>query len=212
MENWLEWLGYTASAVVLISLLMTSIKKLRWINLVGALMFGTYGFMISSIPTGVMNLGIALIDIYFLVKMYQSKDYFKLLSVESDSDYLTSFIDFYKEDIENFQSINNLSVTKAALKVFTLRNMNPAGILVGNKYSQDTLEIVLDYAVPQYRDFKLGKYLFHENQDFFTTKGYHSLVSFTSVEAHIEYLEKMGFKSQTIDGKIGFIKVLKKGE
>ena len=35
----LEWIGYIASLIVLVSLLMSSIKKLRWINLFGALMW-----------------------------------------------------------------------------------------------------------------------------------------------------------------------------
>ena len=38
----LEWIGYTASLIVLVSLLMSSIKKLRWINLFGALIFGAW--------------------------------------------------------------------------------------------------------------------------------------------------------------------------
>ena len=64
----MDYLGYAASLIVLISLLMSSIKKLRWINLAGALLFGIYGFMIQSLPTGFMNLGIVIIDIYYLVK------------------------------------------------------------------------------------------------------------------------------------------------
>ena len=50
MPDLLDWIGYLGSLVVLISLLMSSIKKLRWINLVGAVIFAFYGFMISSIP------------------------------------------------------------------------------------------------------------------------------------------------------------------
>ena len=65
----LEWIGYIASMIVLVSLLMSSIKKLRWINMVGALIFGAYGFMIGSMPTGIMNLGIVIIDIYYLSKL-----------------------------------------------------------------------------------------------------------------------------------------------
>ena len=91
----LEWLGYIASLIVLISLLMSSIVKLRWINLVGALLFGTYGFMIGSLPTGFMNVGIALIDIFYLVKMYGSKEYFTILPITEDHQYLDSFIHFY---------------------------------------------------------------------------------------------------------------------
>lgn len=74
--NWLEWLGYLASLIVLISLLMNSILKLRWINLLGSSIFSLYGFLIGALPVGFMNLGIVLINIYHLVKIYHSKEYF----------------------------------------------------------------------------------------------------------------------------------------
>lgn len=64
MSVYLDVLGYVASLVVLVSLVMSSIKKLRWINLGGALLFSVYGFMIGSTPTGIMNLGIVMINIY----------------------------------------------------------------------------------------------------------------------------------------------------
>lgn len=208
MDKWLEYFGYAASMVVLISLLMTSIKKLRWINLIGAIMFGAYGFLINSIPTGFMNLGIAVIDIYFLVKMYSNKDYFKLLGVEQNSDYFNSFLEFYKEDIGKFQDIDLSESTDAEVKLFTLRNMNPAGLFIGKKYKKDTLEILLDYAIPQYRDFKLGDYVFTDQASYFKDKGYTKLLTFSDKEEHMKYLEKMGFTSSNIDGKLAYIKEL----
>lgn len=70
--DWLEWLGYLASLIVLISLLMSSIVKLRWINLIGSALFSLYGFLIGALPVGIMNLGIVLINIYYLVKLYSA--------------------------------------------------------------------------------------------------------------------------------------------
>jgi len=40
----LAWIGYIASGIVAISLAMSSIIKFRWMNLIGATMFSTYGF------------------------------------------------------------------------------------------------------------------------------------------------------------------------
>lgn len=94
----LEWIGYIASLIVLVSLLMSSIKKLRWINLFGALIFGFYGFMIGSMPTGIMNLGIVVIDIFYLSRMYLSKEYLRVLPIEEDTEYLKYFLDFYKKE------------------------------------------------------------------------------------------------------------------
>ncbi|GGA89890.1 YgjV family protein [Ornithinibacillus halotolerans] len=71
--NWLEWLGYLASLIVLISLLMSSILKLRWINMIGSGLFSLYGFLIGALPVGIMNLGIVFINLYYLVKLYRAK-------------------------------------------------------------------------------------------------------------------------------------------
>ena len=37
--SWLEWVGYVSSVLVAVSLTMSSIKKLRWYNLMGAAIF-----------------------------------------------------------------------------------------------------------------------------------------------------------------------------
>ncbi len=72
--NWLEWLGYLASLIVLVSLLMSSIVKLRWINLLGSSLFSLYGFMIGALPVGFMNLGIVFINIYYLIQIYRTNE------------------------------------------------------------------------------------------------------------------------------------------
>ncbi|HSV76380.1 MAG TPA: hypothetical protein VLH37_05040 [Bacteroidales bacterium] len=64
----LEWIGYIASVVVAVSLMMVSIVKLRWLNLVGSAVFSFYGFAIGAYPVGVLNLFIALVNIYYLTR------------------------------------------------------------------------------------------------------------------------------------------------
>ena len=81
---WLDWFGYLASVVILISLTMSSIVRLRWINLAGAVMFAAFGYLIGSIPTGTLNLGIALIDIYYLVRLYRAKDELAMVYFPTD--------------------------------------------------------------------------------------------------------------------------------
>ena len=207
MENYLDYIGYFASLVVLVSLLMTSIKKLRWINLIGALLFGFYAFfIIHNIPTGIMNLGIVAIDVYFLVKMYLSKDYFKLLPITKDSEYLTSFLKCYQEDINKFVSLDNIYISGSDVKLYVLRNMTPAGLFSANKIDDETLNIELDYAVPQYRDFKMGSFVFDENKEYFIGLGFKRFVTFTEEVSHIKYLKKMGFVESNINGRKGYVK------
>jgi len=66
-----EWVGYLASIVVAISLMMSNIKKLRWWNLIGAALFVAYGVAIDAYPVALVNFFIVLIDIYYLVKLYR---------------------------------------------------------------------------------------------------------------------------------------------
>lgn len=193
MNIYLEYLGYVASLIVLVSLLMSSLKKLRWINLIGATLFGAYGFLIGSIPTGLMNLGIVIIDIYYLVKMYQAKDYFQILPIESKSEYLSEFMQFYKGDIESYMEVPDINIDNAAQKFYILRNMNTAGIFVADKYDEETLEIKLDYVVPMFRDFKIGLYVFESQREKFLSEGYTKFIVKTNNDAHIKYVKKMGF-------------------
>ncbi|MDO6679849.1 YgjV family protein [Shewanella sp. 4_MG-2023] len=69
-----EWVGYLASAVVAISLMMANIKKLRWWNLIGAALFVAYGLAIGAIPVALVNFFIVLIDIYYLIKLYKEPE------------------------------------------------------------------------------------------------------------------------------------------
>lgn len=72
-----EWLGYLASSLIAISLLMNSIVKLRWFNLIGSILFSAYGFAIDAIPVGIINAFIALVNIYYLVKIYSDREVFQ---------------------------------------------------------------------------------------------------------------------------------------
>lgn len=71
--NITEWLGYLASSLILLSMMMSSIKKLRWINLSGAALFSIYGFIISAMPVAFMNAMVVFINIYHLFHLYFGK-------------------------------------------------------------------------------------------------------------------------------------------
>lgn len=73
-----EIIGYVASVLVAISLMMRSVLKLRVINLLGAAVFTLYGLLIGAYPVAVMNLFIVLIDLYYLREFMTKKGYFSL--------------------------------------------------------------------------------------------------------------------------------------
>jgi len=68
---YLELLGYLASSLIAISLMMRSLNKLRIINLVGALLFTVYGSILGAYPVAVLNAFIVLVNVYYLQKAFK---------------------------------------------------------------------------------------------------------------------------------------------
>ena len=89
--NFLDLFGYVSSIVILISLTMSSIMKLRVINMTGSILFTIYGLMLHSVPTAFLNFGIVVINLYYLTKLYKKKEVFKLVEVSEDSELLEHF-------------------------------------------------------------------------------------------------------------------------
>ncbi|BDU50849.1 hypothetical protein [Haliovirga abyssi] len=198
--NWLEWFGYAASVVVAVSLMMSSIVKLRWYNLIGAGMFSAYGFLIGAMPVGFLNGFIALADIYYIIKIYQTKEDFEILNSDFNSEYFSHFFKYYSDDIKNyFPDFESNENKKDKVVFFVLRNMIPANLVVGEK-AGDKYIVDVDYATPQYRDFKLGRYLFEEMKDNFKKEGINVIVAKSNNEKHSKYLKKIGFNFEKKEG------------
>lgn len=189
--NLLDLFGYLSSFVILVSLTMNSIVKLRWINMIGGVMFTIYGALLGSIPTAFLNFGIVIIDLYYLYQLYTTKESFKLIEAEKDSKYLNHFFQVNESELKDFGSRKEWNQNE---KVFyMLRDNNTAGILAGKEEDRETLFIDIDFVTPKYRDMKLGKYFFHENKGDLQKMGYKKLVSKGINSKHREYLEKIGF-------------------
>ncbi|MFP4286290.1 MAG: hypothetical protein ACLFRI_01215 [Candidatus Izemoplasmataceae bacterium] len=194
MENFVEYLGYVASFIILVSLVMRSIKRLRFINLVGSLIFAIYGYFIGSIPVVVMNLGIVGINIYYLNQMLRSKEYFDIISLKGNDEYVKEFIQFYEGAIKEFMPFSKTDLNEKTFGYFILRNMNHAGIFLVEPLDQKTLEIKLDYATPMYQDFKTSAHIYENEAKRFKDLGYETFIASSSHPRHEAYLKKMGFE------------------
>ncbi|HYC88397.1 MAG TPA: YgjV family protein [Thermoanaerobaculia bacterium] len=187
----LQLLGYAASVLIASSLLMQSIVRLRVLNLAGAATFSLYGFLIGAYPVGLLNLMTVTINIVQLVRLQRRREIFRVLQVRPDTPYLHYFLDFQAEDIRRFFPGFRFDA-RSDLALFVLRDLVPAGVLLGTIRGQ-RLEIDLDYVVPQYRDLKVGRFLFSDEADFFRRLGIRELVSRAETEAHADYLRRIGF-------------------
>lgn len=202
---WYEVIGYVGSFLIAVSLMMKNIWMLRRINLIGAATFATYGAIIGAYPVLVLNGFIALVDIYYLWRMYKKKDYFTLLPADSpQGKFLLKFLDFYGDDIKKIFPKFDRSLYTEAQYYFILRNMIPTGLFVFIEEDKETIHILLDYAIPDYRDLKNAKFLFF-TADFMKEKGYKKLITESYHKIHDKYLKALGF--ERIDEKT-FIKTI----
>ncbi|MGQ1909384.1 hypothetical protein ACT3CE_06310 [Marinifilum sp. RC60d5] len=200
----LEWIGYAASVLVLVSLTMTSIVKLRWYNLAGAVLFSAYGFLIGALPVGIMNFLIVCANLYNLRKMYSRIEDFKIIEIKKDDELLKHLLEFHAKDITTF--FPDFQQKKNQLSLFILRDMSIAGIFIGTQENNE-FRIDLDYALPQYRDFKVGNYLYKKLNKILGT---YQVDSVYCVSKDFKYMEKMGFEAGKKQNEDIMIKSLKK--
>lgn len=196
-----ELIGYAASLLVAISLMMSRIVKLRIVNLIGAITFTVYGILIDSMPVAAMNAFIVLINIYHLGNIWRNKTRFDLLRLNHDNPVLQKFLDYYVDDIRNQQPAFQFDAAYP-FNLMLLNEMVPIGAVAGT-VQDGVLFIDLDYVIPSHRDFKAGHFLYREQIRYFMNEGIASIRAQTGNENHNRYLKKMGFCKQ--NEKNGFV-------
>ncbi len=199
----IEAIGYTGSALVLVSFLMVSVVKLRVVNTIGSIIFTIYAFIIHSYPTAIMNLCLVMINIYYLVKMSNTSKnarVYDLVKVSPDDAMLKYTIDRQKEDIEKFYPGTTARCQEANTAYMVCHKGAPVGMFVGKNHDDGIVDIIIDYCLPEYRDFSIGSFLFAN----LPREEIKSVVYCGPDVNHKEYLRKNNF---TKDGE-RYVKVL----
>ena len=201
MKLILELIGYTGSLLVIVSMLMTSVVKLRVINTIGSVIFCGYALAIHSYPTAAMQVCLIIINIINLYKLNNTKKEYAAVGAKADDGFLTHFLFANGEDIKKF--FPDFSAPAAGDKIFLITcGEVPAGVFIAGDEGKDTLSVKLDYTTPAYRDCSAGKFLYTHLKRL----GIKKICAETKIPAHEKYLHKMGF-SQNGDSQ-KFVKTL----
>jgi hypothetical protein len=193
----LEWIGYTASVIIALSMAMSSIVKFRLINLFGAILFATYGYIIGAYPVGALNTFIVCVDVYYLYGIFSRKEIFEILEVRSENRYLIRFLSFHNNDIQKFFPSFNYKPEVNTISFFILRNMAVAGVFLAHRIDENVLKVGLDYVIPEYRDFKNGRFVYINLSKKFIESGFTRVIAGKSSKKHEKYLKKLGFKENS---------------
>lgn len=192
--NWLlEGMGYTASVIILVSMLMTNVYRLRQINLVGALLFALYGYIIQAWPVVAMNLMIAMVDIWILLQMMRYYAYFDLAPASSiGTDYLRRFFLFHERELMKYSPGLTFDELVEAQTNILFRNMQPVGLFSYRQNGEDA-EILIDFLIAQYRDNKAGRYLYKTKRMYFKELGIKQFRATAQHPTQSKYFLRNGF-------------------
>ncbi len=188
----LEFFGYVGSVLVVVSMLMSSVVKLRVINMVGSVISGTYALIIGSFPLALMNISLIIINGINLYKLLMNKQTYDLIETGAGDGFLTYFLDHYQADIRSFFPGFDGRVEGRNVAYIISCGGDPAGVLLGDIDDAGVLEIALDYTTPKYRDCSVGRYL----MEMLPKLGASKLVLPQPDQQHIPYLEKLGYQKQ----------------
>ena len=195
----IECIGYLGSFLVLVSFLMTSVVKLRIVNTVGSIIFMIYALIIRSYPTALMNLCLVLINLHFLWKMGNAGKEYEITRVEHDDAFLEYLLNRYHDDIKLCFPGIVYSFDDADYYYIITCEGKPVGLVIG-KGDKTELELLLDYTIPEFRDFSIGRFMVNR----FTSDGFRKLVYKGPDVNHKKYLDKMGY----VKTEEGYVKEL----
>ena len=192
---WIEAIGYVATGLILIAMLMTSMVRLRIINMIGSFIFAVYAFLIHSYPTMVLNGVLVLINVYQILRLVKGKKPYDLIRASVSDGYVAYLRDTSYEDICHWFPEFPTLKEKADLAFIVCCDKSPAGLFLGKLTAPGEIEVIIDYALPAYRDTTVSKFLYEK----LIEDEYKKLVFDQNAPGHTGYLLNMGYQ-QNSDG------------
>ncbi|MBC8426116.1 YgjV family protein [bacterium] len=206
--NWIEWIGYAGSALVVVSLMMSAVVRLRVLNLAGALFFAVYGALVGALPVLLVNVVIVVVNAAHLAKVARARrDFFELMPMhDARNPYLSRFLDFHADDIRRHFPDFELAALSSPVVVFILRDLMPAGLVICSPAGGGTLRVELDYVLPAYRDFACARWFYREWGPRLEKMGFARFAARTGAGVHRRYLERMGYRSDPARGEGWYVR------
>ncbi len=196
-------MGYVASLLLAISLMVNNDLKFRWLNTFGCLSFIVYGVLINAMPVILTNSLLLLINFIYLVKLYRAVEIFDLIELTGSESLVKKFLQFHHDDIQKYFPGFQTDSDPGYLRFVVLRDLVIANMFVAKIDEQGNAEVMMNYTVPKYRDYKVGKFIFDREKTFMLSKGVSQVIYRTVAnKKHLAFLKVMGFReTETSSGK-----------
>lgn len=203
------YFGYFASLMLIVALLVNNDIKFRWYNLTGSISFVIYGLLLWAIPVLITNIILMVINIVYLIKIYNKKENFELIEFAGDEKLVAKFLHFYQDDIQLFFPNFKQSELSNNLNFVVLRDVVIANLFSAKIHNNGDAEVLINYTLGKYRDFKVGRFIFEKEKDYLLSKGVKRIV-YKKLENknHLHFLKVMGFEQMVENDQHLMVKTL----
>ena len=168
------WFGYLATLLLAFGLLVNNDIKFRWLNFSGNIAFIIYGVVLGAMPVILTNVLLLCINV-------------------------ERFLQFYENDIAFYFPAFKREQLEGNLNFVVLRDLVIANTFSTKLSDDGTAQVILNYTVAKYRDYKVGKFIFEKEKQFLLSKGIQKIYyKVVANKQHEKFLFKMGFKKEII--------------
>lgn len=200
IDKFIPWFGYLASFFLILALITNRDLKFRWFSLSGNVAFIVYASLLPSIPVFITNSILLVINIYYLMKIYNRNESFDLLDIKGNEPMTLKFLDFHADDIAGYFPDFRQEQMENNLNFIVLRDLVTASIFSAKVEPDGDAIVNINFTVARYRDYKIGKYIFDKEKDFLISRNVKRIVyKNVSNKGHLQYLKVMGFYQDAHD-------------
>lgn len=195
-----EVTGYIASVLLAVSLIINNDIKFRWLNSSGCVFFIIYGILINAIPIIMTNGILMCINLIHLIRIYRTDENFELIEFRKGDRIIAKFMDFNKKDINKYfpSQESDYVENEQTLSFAVFRDMVIANIFIADIDNAGRARVILNYTVPKFRDFKVGRFLFRNKINYFRQKGIREIYYLKVDNSnHERFLKIIGFVRST---------------
>lgn len=203
------YFGYLASLLLIIALLVSNDLKFRWFNTAGNIAFITYAIYLHAFPVLLTNCILLIINMFYLIKVYRQQEDFELIEFIGEEKLVNKFVHFYQSDIDTYFPLFRTSSLKGNLNFVVLRDLVIANMFSAELTDNGDAEVLINYTLKKYRDYKVGRFIFEKEKQFLILKGVKRIIYKQEINNdHQQFLKVMGFYKEKINGLDCFVKTL----
>jgi hypothetical protein len=192
--DWLDYLGWAGSAVLVWSLSQARLLRLRVLNLIGSVVLVVYNAALSVWPMVGLNAAMTGINAYHLYKIWTTRHdetTYTVVQVGTDDTFLAHVLRVHWADLAKFNPSFRFDDVPDRTAFLTMRGDEVVGVLFLRPAGDGVAQIELDYVTKRFRDLSPGEFVFRSS-GLLTSRGYHRVLTPPGMLA--PYYGRLGFQ------------------